>query len=277
MKGRLESMSEHLPDEAQMPGSEQISSFTLFMKVGIIVLSIIAIIGFGIQILPNSVAVSTLNNKKDLPIYSVATDEKKVALSFDVSWGNDDIADILDILAKYNVRATFFLTGEWIEEYPEDVKSIALAGHDLGNHSENHHQMSQLSKEECIEEIMDVHDKIKELTGIDMDLFRAPYGDYNDTLLETATDCGYYTIQWSIDSEDWKDYSEDIIARTVLNNNALTNGSIILMHNGAKNAPEALDDIIIGLHKKGYQIVPVSQLIIQGEYTVDHTGRQFVK
>jgi polysaccharide deacetylase family sporulation protein PdaB len=247
------------------------------MKVGIIVLSIIAIIGFGIQILPNSVAVSTINSKRDLPIYSVDTDEQKVALSLDVAWGNEDISNILEILARYDVKVTFFMTGEWVEQYPEDVKNIAAAGHDLGNHSENHQQMTQLTKEECINEIMDVHDKVRELTGIEMDLFRAPYGDYNSTLVESARDCGYYTIQWDIDSYDWKDYGVDTILKRVVDSKDLGNGSIILMHNGAKNTAESLEAIITGLQEKGYKIVPVSELIYTGEYTVDQTGRQMAR
>ncbi len=263
------------------PGEEsevtQITTFTIFMKVGIIVLSIIAIIGFGVKFVPDSVAVSTINSKRDLPIYCVNTDENKVALSFDAAWGNDDTQTILDILAQYNVKVSFFMTGGWVEKYPEDVKAIAKAGHDLGNHSENHKQMSLLSKEQSIEEIMSVHDKVKELTGTEMNLFRAPYGDYNNTLLKAARECGYYTIQWDVDSLDWKDYGVHSILNRVVESKDLGNGSIILLHNGAKYTPQALEGIIVGLQDKGYQIVPISQLIYTGEYTVDHTGRQFGK
>ncbi len=176
-----------------------ITNLTLFTKIGIIVLSMIAIIGLGIKTLPNAVTVSSTGSKRDLPIYCVDTKEKKVALSFDAAWGNDDTQNILDILAKHEVKVTFFMTGGWIEKYPEDVKAIAAAGHDLGNHSENHKQMSLLSKEQCAEEIMKVHTRIKDLTGREMNLFRAPYGDYNNTLVSTARECGYYTIQWDVD------------------------------------------------------------------------------
>lgn len=249
----------------------------LFIKVGIIVLSILMIVGFGIKVLPGAVTVSTNGSKRDIPINSVDTNEKKVALSFDTSWGDDDTQNILDILAKYNVKATFFMTGSWVEKYPNDVKKIAAAGHDLANHSESHKQMSQLSKEQCDNEIMKVHNKVKELTGIDMNLFRAPYGDYSNILVETARECGYYTIQWDVDSLDWKDYGTKSIIDMVVNNKHLGNGSIILMHNGAKYTPEALDSVIKGIQDKGYRIVPISQLIYTGEYTVDHTGRQIKK
>jgi peptidoglycan/xylan/chitin deacetylase (PgdA/CDA1 family) len=135
-----------------------------------------------------------------MPICCVNTEEKKVSLSFDTAGDNEDIKSLLTILKKYNVKVSFFVTGEWIEEYPEDVKAIATAGHDLGNHSENHKQMSQMSKEQCIEEIMMVHSKVKDLTGVEMTLFRAPYGDYNNILVGTARECGYYTIQWDVDT-----------------------------------------------------------------------------
>jgi Predicted xylanase/chitin deacetylase len=175
------------------------SSTALFIKVGVVVLSIILMIGFGIKIFPKAITVSNTGSRRDLPIYCVNTDEKKVALSFDAAWGNEDTRNILAILAKHHVKVTFFMTGGWVEKYPDDVKAIAKAGHDLGNHSENHKQMSQLSKEQCADEIMKVHNRVKDLTGIKMNLFRAPYGDYNNTLVGTARECGYYTIQWDVD------------------------------------------------------------------------------
>lgn len=181
------------------PDLERKKNMALFLKVGVIVLSILMIIGFGIKVFPGAITVSKIGSRRDLPIYCVNTDEKKAALSFDVAWENEDLDDILETLARHYVKATFFMTGKWIESYPEDVKAIAKAGHDLGNHSENHKQMSELSGERCKEEIMEAHNRIKELTGIDMDLFRAPYGDYNDNLVGTARDCGYFTIQWDVD------------------------------------------------------------------------------
>lgn len=216
-------------------------------------------------------------NSRKLPIYCVDTDQKKVALSFDAAWGNDDTQALLDILAEYDVKATFFMTGGWIESYPDDVKKIAKEGHDLGNHSENHKHMSTLSKNQCSDEIMSPHEKVKEITDVDMCLFRPPYGDYNDTLINMVEDCGYYAIQWDVDSLDWKDYGAENIVNTVLEHKNLGNGSIILMHNGAKYTKDALPRIIEGLRAKGYEIVPVSQLVINGDYTIDHTGRQFKK
>lgn len=246
-----------------------------FIKTGLVVMSIILLLGIIGGSVKKAVTVSMVQNERKLPIYCVDCSEKKVALSFDAAWGNEDTQAILDILAKYNVHVTFFMTGGWVETYPDDVKAIAAAGHDLGNHSENHKQMSQLSKEECKEEIQKVHDKVKALTGIDMTLFRPPYGDYNNTLVESVNELGYHCIQWDVDSLDWKDYGVESIIDTVVNNNHLGNGSIILCHNGAKYTKDALESMITGLQDKGYTIVPVSELIYTGEYHMDHEGRQF--
>ena len=218
--------------------------------------------------------VSNTVGGKELPIYSVETEEKKVALSFDAAWGNEDTQQILDTLEKYNVKVTFFMTGGWVERFPEDVEKIKAAGHDLGNHSENHKNMSQLSDEECQSELLKVHEKVKELTGTEMNLFRPPYGDYDDDVIKTAAACGYYSIQWDVDSLDWKDYGVDSIVQTVTEHKNLQNGSIILMHNGAKYTAQALPQVIEKLQEKGYEIVPVSELIYRDDYHLDVTGRQ---
>ncbi len=216
-------------------------------------------------------------NSRRIPIYCVERKDNKVALTFDSAWGNENTRDLLEILERNEVRATFFMTGGWVEKYPEDVKAIAAAGHDLGNHSENHKQMSQLSREECKKEIMEPHEKVKELTGRDMILFRPPYGDYNNMLLETAEECGYYTIQWDVDSLDWKDYGAEAIVNEIVENKHLGNGSIILCHNGAKYTKEALETVIKELKKKGFQLVPVSEMIYMENYKIDHEGRQLEK
>lgn len=217
---------------------------------------------------------SHLSGKRQLPIYCVQTDKPQVALSFDAAWGNEDTAQIMDILAKHNIKVTFFMTGGWVESFPEDVKYIASQGHDLGNHSENHKNMSQLSDEEIRSELQKVHDKVKALTGQDMTLFRPPYGDYDDQVVTVSRDMGYYPVQWDVDSLDWKDYGTESIIKTVLNHKHLGNGSIILMHNGAKYTPAALDAVITGLQDAGYELVPIYQLIYRDNYHIDHEGRQ---
>ncbi len=137
---------------------------------------------------------------RKLPIYCVETDEKVIALSFDAAWGNEDTQEILDILERQDVQVTFFMTGGWVEAYPEDVKRIYEAGHELGNHSENHLNMSDLSMSEIEEEIMLVHNRVKEITGYEMCVFRPPYGDYDNDVITGVENCGYYAIQWDVDT-----------------------------------------------------------------------------
>ena len=245
-------------------------------KNGLFLLGILAFAQACRLLAPQSVSVSgsSAANGRQLPIYCVQTDQKKVALTFDAAWGNEDTQKILDILKEKNVHATFFMTGGWVKNYPEDVKAILAAGHDLGNHSENHKNMSQLSSDEQKQELLSVHERVRQLTGYEMFLFRPPYGDYDDSVVLTARECGYYPIQWDVDSLDWKDYGTDAILDRVLNHSHLGNGSIILCHNGAKYTAQALERLITGLQEKGYRIVPVSELILREDYHMDAEGRQ---
>ena len=222
-------------------------------------------------------AFATANLERKLPIYCVETEEPKVSVSFDAAWGADDTDELLRILKENDVKATFFLCGYWVEKYPEEVKKIAEAGHDLGNHSATHPHMSQLTSEQITEELQKCHLNVKELTGIEMDLFRPPFGEYDNEVIETATENGYYTIQWDIDSLDWKEHGAQAEIDQVLNHKHLGNGSIILFHNDAKYTPQVLDTILKGLKGKGYEIVPVSQLIHREEFTLNHEGRQIPK
>ena len=246
----------------------------LSMKYGVLALAAFAVLRGVLTVTGANVTVSNSVNGRQLPIYCVDTAEKKIALIFDAAWGNEDTAQILEILKKHDVRVTFFMTGGWVESYPDDVKAILAAGHDLGNHSENHKNMSQLSDAEKKEELMKVHEKVRTLTGYEMFLFRPPYGDYDNAVVNVAKENGYYTIQWDVDSLDWKDYGVDSIIKTVTQHKHLGNGSIILCHNGAKYTAKALDMLIATLKNEGYTFVPVSELIYKDNYHMDHEGRQ---
>ena len=246
----------------------------LGLKYGIFALAAFAVLRGLILTAGSNIRVSNSVNGRELPIYCVETKEPKIALTFDAAWGNEDTQKILKVLKKHDVRVTFFMTGGWVENYPDDVKAILAAGHDLGNHSENHKNMSQLSDAEKKEELMKVHDKVRTLTGYEMFLFRPPYGDYDNAVVNVAKDCGYYTIQWDVDSLDWKDYGVDSIIKTVTEHKHLGNGSIILCHNGAKYTAQALDTLITKLKEKGYTFVPVSELIYRDGYHMNVEGRQ---
>ncbi|MBE5958873.1 MAG: polysaccharide deacetylase family protein [Lachnospiraceae bacterium] len=218
----------------------------------------------------NSVSVFT----KEVPIYCVKTDKPQIALSFDAAWGNQDTKTILSILKDNNVKATFFVTGGWVSEYPDDVKAIYESGNDIGNHTENHKQMSLLSEEEISNELGSVTKKVKELTGYKMTLFRPPYGDYNNRVISTAKYNGYYSIQWSVDSLDWKNYGCDNIIDTVINHKNLKNGAIILMHNGGKYTAKALPQLINKLKEAGFELVLISDLIYKENYHMEMDGCQ---
>ncbi|MDY4443268.1 MAG: polysaccharide deacetylase family protein [Butyricicoccus sp.] len=188
------------------------------------------------------------------------------------AWGNEDTQQLIDILEKDDITATFFVVGEWVDKYPESVKALSDAGHEVMNHSSTHPHMTELSADQMIAEVQDCNKKIEAVTGVCPTLFRPPYGDYNDTVVSTMRSIGMYTIQWDVDSLDWKDPPAcDIVSRVV--NNA-QNGSIILFHNAATNTPEALPDVIKGLKEKGFTFQPVSKLIYKDNFTMDHTGKQ---
>lgn len=218
--------------------------------------------------------VETANEPRQIPIYYVDTDEKVCALSFDAAWGNEQTTTLLDILDEYQVKSTFFLVRQWVDKYPDDVKEIAARGHDVGNHSATHPHMAELSAEDQRKEITDCNEAIEALTSHAPTLFRAPYGEYDNKLVENVKACGMYCVQWNIDSLDWKNPTPDEMVSRI--KEKLCPGSVILMHNGADNTPEALPQIIEAIQSEGYTIVPVSQLIPQGDYTTDHEGKMIL-
>ena len=207
-----------------------------------------------------------------LPIYSVETDEKKVAITFNCAWAADDIPQLLATLEKYEAKATFFLLGQWAEDNPDAVKMIAEAGHEIGTHSNTHPDMAAISREEIEQELSRSCERIEKAGGGKATLFRAPSGSYSNELIKTASELGFTTIQWDVDSRDWKDFSAGEMVESVTSN--VQKGSIILFHSGKANTAEALPQILEILKNGGYEFVKVSELIYTEDYTIDHTGRQ---
>lgn len=220
-------------------------------------------------------AVGVAATTRQLPIYCVEPEEgeKKIAISFDAAWGADDTDTLIEIMGKYNVRATFFLVGQWVDTYPEEVRKLAEAGHEIMNHSNTHPYFTQCSTEKVIEEVESCNDKIEAITGVRPTLVRCPYGDYNDSVVNTIRSLGMEPIQWSIDSLDWKDSStaSSICERVT---GLAQPGGIILCHNDAEYTPDALEEILKTLIDQGYTFVPISELILSGSYTIDHAGMQ---
>ncbi|NMB26439.1 MAG: polysaccharide deacetylase family protein [Tissierellia bacterium] len=241
-----------------------------YRMVIIVLIVMISIIYTSIK--TNINIVEVFSYKKELPIYSVETGEKKLAISFDAAWGDEFTLEILNILDKYDVKSTFFLVGFWIDKYPEHVKEIYNRGHDVGNHSTNHPYMTKLTEEQILKELNDTGNKIKKITGEKPNLFRPPFGDYNDRLINICKGNDYYVIQWDVDSLDWKELGVQPVVDRVTRN--VKDGSIVLFHNNAKYILEYLPMVIERLQNEGYEIVPISQLIYKEKFHMDNTGRQ---
>ena len=209
---------------------------------------------------------------RQLPIYCVRRDQKVVAISFDAAWGNEDTQQLIDILDKYKVTATFFVVGDWVDKYPESVRALSEAGHAVMNHSNTHGHYPQMSSEEVIADLNACNDKVEQVTGIRPTLVRFPYGDYDDNSINAARSIGMEPIQWDVDSLDWKEIPASEIVQRVTGK--VQPGSIVLFHNAAIHTPEALPTIIETLLQEGYTFVPISEILLDGDCTIDHTGRQ---
>lgn len=209
---------------------------------------------------------------KRVPIYYVSTTEKQVAISFDAAWGADKTEAIMETCKEYGANATFFLVGFWVDKYSDMVTKIDQNGFEIGTHSKTHPDMTKLSKESIKEELVDSVSLIKNITGKEVNYFRPPYGAYNNELLDIAESIGLTTIQWSIDSLDWKGLSATNIAERVLGQ--LKNGAIILMHNNADNVVPALIMILTRLNQLNYKVTSIGDLVYKADYSIDKNGMQ---
>ena len=214
-------------------------------------------------------AIPTLS--RQVPVYRVARDDLTIALTIDAAWSADKTPFILDTLDRYGIKATFFLCGVWVNAYPDAVKEIAARGHEIGNHSLTHPHMNRISADEVRKELKELDEQIETLTGRHTTLFRAPFGEYNDTVVSTVRDMGYEIVQWNLDTVDWKEgRTADTILNAVLPK--LTGGSIILSHNNGFAIETYLPQLIEQAQQKGYRFVTVSELLPQGERKVDNNG-----
>ena len=226
----------------------------------------------GIASIDKAKVIPTSAVEKNLPIYNVQTEEKKLAFTMNCAWNADDIDQILEVLKNNDVKITFFMVGEWVDKYPDAVKKIYEAGHEIGSHSNTHPHVNNLSSEKNLEEIKLSVSKIEKITGSQTKLYRTPYGEYNDTVIKTATENGYYPIQWDVDTLDYEGKTGDEMWGRI--KGKIKNGSIILSHNGTKHTAESLDMLIKNIKSKGFEIVKVSDLIYQDNYRIDNNGMQ---
>ena len=215
--------------------------------------------------------VSVVSGKRELPIYCVNRDDNKISISFDAAWGGDKTLGILDLLDEYNIKTTFFLVDIWTQKYPELVKEIVARGHEIGNHSTSHPQMSKLNETQIAKELNTQADTVLAIAGVRPVLFRPPYGDYNNRVITTARAQGFVPIQWSVDSLDWKNRgAQEIINRAT----KVKSGDIVLFHNDSQYILDALPAVLQYYAENGYNVVPISEILLTGETTIDIQGRQ---
>ena len=215
--------------------------------------------------------VSVVSGKRELPIYCVNRDDNKISISFDAAWGGDKTLGILDLLDEYNIKTTFFLVDIWTQKYPELVKEIVARGHEIGNHSTSHPQMSKLNETQIAKELNTQADNVLAIAGVRPVLFRPPYGDYNNRVITTARAQGFVPIQWSVDSLDWKNRgAQEIINRAT----KVKSGDIVLFHNDSQYILDALPAVLKYYAESGYSVVPISEILLTGETTIDIQGRQ---
>ena len=215
-----------------------------------------------------------LGTVKKVPIYRVGRDDNKISISFDCAYGDEFTLDILDTLDKYNVKCTFFVVEFWVKKFPDKVEEIISRGHEIGTHSRSHPKMSTLSSEQIREELVSSISAIEKITSKKVKLFRAPFGDYDNELLEVASSLDLYTIQWDVDSLDWKNLTAEEICNRVVSKTK--SGSIILCHNNGLHTAESLKKTLPALQEKGYEFIPISELVYKENYIINSAGEQLL-
>ena len=220
----------------------------------------------------NISAIPASTTEKYLPIYNVQTEENKIAFTMNCAWNADDIDSILETLKNNDVHITFFMVGDWVDKYPEAVKKIYEAGHEIGSHSNTHPHVNNLSAEKNLEEINLSVNKIEKITGHKTNLYRAPYGEYNNIVIKTAQENGFYTIQWNLDTLDYQGLTGEEMWNRL--KNKLDGGSIILSHNGTKHTADSLDMLIKNIKASGFKLITISELIYKDNYSINNNGTQ---
>ena len=211
----------------------------------------------------------------DAPIFSVDLSKEDpkyqnmMCLTFDSAYINKYTYQILDELDKYNAKATFFMTYEFMVKNPDQIKEIIRRGHEIGNHSTTHPDLNKERDTTVVKEIMKAHNYIVNLVGIEMCLFRFPFGSYSPRTVTLIKNMGYYPIQWTYDSIDWKNLGKEKLLARILESEHVHGGSIILFHNGATYTPEALPEILDFIYnEKGLRCVRVSDMIYTHDFHI---------
>lgn len=241
----------------------KLASLSLILSAAIVVCAVV---------FPQSVIAQAGKAKRLLPVYSVDRSDNCIAISFDCAWGVEHTDELLNAMNDYGVKCTFFAVSFWVEKYPEYCKKIVENGHEMGTHSATHSHMSKLTEAAITEELLSSTKLIESVTGKKVELFRCPFGEYNDTVISSAKKAGLHVIQWDVDSLDWKDLTAEQIATRVVSKTK--SGSIILCHNNGLNTAKALPLIFEALKVKGFTFKPISELIYKENYEINANGVQ---
>lgn len=245
-------------------------------KLILVALLFLLLLILAAQSLGSALTARALPTSARLPIYATDDGTMRLSITFNCAWGADDIPEILDILDRYGVRATFFVVGVWAEQHPDAVRQIYARGHEIGNHSYSHRLPSQSTEAQLREEITRCSDAVERITGERPILYRAPSGDYTDAVVRVVEDMGMFAVKWSADSIDWKqDTTRSELIRRVLNR--AQSGGIVLFHNDTAHTVSALEEIFTRLQERGFTFVPVSELIYRDGYTINSQGIQVKK
>ena len=217
--------------------------------VAVVCIVALAVFGGGV--------ISVFSENKNAPIYR-GNGENCISLMINVYWGNEYLEEMLKILAKYNVKCTFFVGGSWVAKYPELLKAIADGGHEIGNHGYNHKQHSKLTHLQNSDEILACSRMIFATIGVKPTLFMPPSGDFGENTLKSAEDCGMKVIMWSRDTIDWRDKNEQVIYERCTKN--IKSGELVLMH-PTLCTKNVLENVIKYYQESGYKVVTVSENI----------------
>lgn len=204
------------------------------------------------------------NKYPDVMLYKANTNNKVIALTFDDGPDERFTPPILDVLKKHDVKATFFLLGSRIMKYPHVAKRIVEEDHSIGSHTYWHPDLTKTGVDNLVWEIEENEKEIELATKTKTNLFRAPYGAMNESLVEKLGEMDYRGIGWSVDSEDWRNLSAEKVKKNILAD--VHPGAIILMHSAGHwtqdltGTVDALDEVIPMLKKKGYEFITVPEM-----------------
>lgn len=231
--------------------SKTISKITLFAGAALALAMMMLYVHKG--------TIPALAPKDNIPIYSVKTNGNQIALTFDIASGADTTDTLLDILDKYNIKVTFFVTGRWAELFPADLIKIAGSGHEIGSHGYKHLDYVTLSDSDMLKDLNLASDALDRIMGKRPTLFRAPYGSWNPKVVDAVCGRQYEFIQWDVDSLDWTGLKPDAMLARVLPK--VQSGSIILFHNDGKHTVDVLPSLIEKLQTMGFKFVTVTELL----------------